>query len=282
MTVPPVPTPEPARVPLVLLPAVDVTGGQATQLVRGVAGSGKVYGDPLAAARAWQEQGARWLHLVDLDAAFGRGDNRTLLAGVVAAVDVRVELAGGIRDDESLAAALGTGCARVVIGTAALEDPEWCARVIGEHGDRVAVGLDVRLAPDGAHRLSARGWTRDGGLLWETLERLDAAGCARYVVTDINRDGTLTGPNTQLLLEVAARTPAPVVASGGISTLADIAALAALTRPRELIASAEPTGPSGPSGPMGGGIDSAIVGTALYEGAFTLPDALRVAAGAPA
>lgn len=244
--------------PLVLLPAVDVTGGQATQLVRGVAGSGRVYGEPLAAALAWQEQGARWLHLVDLDAAFGRGDNRALLADVVAQVGIDVELAGGIRDDASLDAALATGCTRVVIGTAALEDPDWCARVIDRHGDRIAVGLDVRLAPDGDHRLSARGWTRDGGLLREALERLDGAGCARYVVTDINRDGTLTGPNTELLLEVAARTPAPVVASGGISTLADLTALAALTAR---------------------GIEAAIVGTALYEAAFTLPDALQVAAG---
>jgi 1-(5-phosphoribosyl)-5-[(5-phosphoribosylamino)methylideneamino] imidazole-4-carboxamide isomerase/N-(5'phosphoribosyl)anthranilate isomerase len=244
--------------PLVLLPAVDVTGGQATQLVRGVAGSGKVYGEPLAAALAWRDQGASWVHLVDLDAAFGRGDNRALLADVVAALDIDVELAGGIRDDASLAAALATGATRVVIGTAALEDPGWCARIIGEHGDRVTIGLDVRLSPDGAHRLSARGWTRDGGLLWDALARLDAAGCARYVVTDINRDGTLTGPNTHLLLDVAARTPAPVVASGGISTLADVAALATLTDR---------------------GIEGAIIGTALYEKAFTLPDALRVAAG---
>jgi len=246
------------RPALVLLPAVDVTGGQATQLVRGVAGSGKVYGDPLAAAHAWREQGARWLHLVDLDAAFGRGDNRELLAQVVDGLDLRVELAGGIRDEQSLQAALGTGCARVVLGTAALEDPAWCDRVLGEHGDRVAVGLDVRLAPDGAHTLAARGWTRDGGLLWDTLERLERAGCSRYVVTDIDRDGTLTGPNTQLLLDVAARTRAPVVASGGISTLADVTALRALT---------------------GRGIEGAIVGTALYEGAFTLSDALGAAGG---
>lgn len=244
--------------PLVLLPAVDVTGGRATQLVRGVAGSGRVYGEPLAAALAWQQQGAHWLHLVDLDAAFGRGDNRALLAEVVAQVDLDVELAGGIRDDATLEAALATGCTRVVIGTAALEDPRWCARAIGEHGSRITVGLDVRLDPDGAHRLSARGWTRDGGPLWAALERLDAAGCTRYVVTDIDRDGTLTGPNTELLLDVAARTPAPVVASGGISTLTDLTSLAALTDR---------------------GIEGAIVGTALYEGAFTLPDALRVAAG---
>ena len=244
--------------PLVLLPAVDVTGGQATQLVQGVAGSGKSYGDPVEAALTWQRAGAQWLHLVDLDAAFGRGHNRELLARVVGALDIPVEMSGGIRDDDSLRAALAAGCARVNIGTAALEEPDWCERIIAEHGDRVAIGLDVRASPDGTHRLSARGWTRDGGLLWETLERLDGQGCARYVVTDISRDGTLTGPNTQLLLAVAARTRAPVIASGGVTTLDDVAALAALT---------------------GSGIEGAIVGTALYEGTLSLPDALRIAPG---
>ncbi len=241
-----------------LLPAVDVTEGRATQLVQGVAGSGKTYGDPIEAALTWQRAGARWLHLVDLDAAFGRGHNRELLAAVVAALDIPVEMSGGIRDDDSLRAALATGCARVNIGTAALEDPDWCARIIGEYGRQVAIGLDVRTDASGEHRLAARGWTRDGGLLWETLARLDSQGCARYVVTDISRDGTLTGPNTQLLLDVAARTPAPVVASGGVTTLADVAALAALTDR---------------------GIEGAIVGTALYEGTLTLPDALRIAPG---
>ncbi|HSK25447.1 MAG TPA: bifunctional 1-(5-phosphoribosyl)-5-((5-phosphoribosylamino)methylideneamino)imidazole-4-carboxamide isomerase/phosphoribosylanthranilate isomerase PriA [Jiangellales bacterium] len=241
--------------PLVLLPAVDVAGGRAVRLVQGEAGSETSYGDPWDAALAWQEAGAEWIHLVDLDAAFGRGSNRDLLADVVRRLDVAVELSGGIRDDESLAAALGTGCRRVNLGTAALEDPAWTVRVIAEHGDRVAVGLDVR-----GTTLAARGWTREGGDLWEVLERLDRDGCARYVVTDVTKDGTLRGPNVELLREVCARTDRPVVASGGVSTLED------LRVPRGLVAL---------------GVEGAIVGKALYAGAFTLPEALAVAGGVP-
>src|ERR1700760_186266 len=183
---------------LILLPAVDVVEGRAVRLVQGGAGSETEYGSALDAALGWQRDGAEWIHLVDLDAAFGRGSNRELLAEVVGKLDVQVELSGGIRDDESLAAALATGCARVNLGTAALEDPDWCARAIAEHGERVAVGLDVRITDEG-HRLAARGWTKDGGDLWEVLERLDRDGCARYVVTDVSKDGTLQGPNVQLL-----------------------------------------------------------------------------------
>ncbi len=231
-----------------LLPAVDVSDGRAVRLVQGAAGSETDYGSPLDAALAWQEQGATWIHLVDLDAAFGRGSNRDLLADVVGRLDVRVEMSGGIRDDESLRAALSTGCHRVNIGTAALENPQWCAGAIAEFGDRVAVGLDVR-----GTTLSARGWTQDGGELFQTLARLDAEGCARYVVTDVNRDGTLTGPNLELLASVCAATSRPVVASGGVSTLADLRVLAAL-RPI--------------------GVEAAIVGKALYAQAFTLREAL--------
>ncbi len=236
---------------LELLPAVDVAGGQAVQLVQGVAGTGGQFGDPWEAAAAWQEQGAEWLHLVDLDAAFGRGSNRALLADIVGRLDIKVELSGGIRDAETLEAALATGCRRVNLGTAALEQPEWTAAAIADHGDRIAVGLDVR-----GTTLAARGWTREGGDLWATLERLDREGCARYVVTDVAKDGMLKGPNLDLLREVCAVTERPVVASGGVSTLADIAAI------RELV----PTG-----------VEGAIVGSALYRDAFTLPDALDVA-----
>lgn len=240
------------RPALELLPAVDVQDGQAVRLVQGEAGTETSYGSPFEAALAFERAGARWLHLVDLDAAFGRGTNAPLLAEVVAALDLDVELSGGIRDDDSLAAALATGCRRVNIGTAALEDPDWTAEIIAEHGDRIAVGLDVR-----GRTLAARGWTREGGDLWETLERLDHAGCARYVVTDVTKDGTLRGPNLDLLSEVCARTDAAVIASGGVSSLADIAAL------RELV-------------PLG--LEGAIVGKALYAQAFTLPEALEVAA----
>jgi 1-(5-phosphoribosyl)-5-[(5-phosphoribosylamino)methylideneamino] imidazole-4-carboxamide isomerase/N-(5'phosphoribosyl)anthranilate isomerase len=234
--------------PLVLLPAVDVAAGQAVRLVQGEAGSETSYGDPLAAALAWQEGGAEWIHLVDLDAAFGRGSNRELLAEVTGQLDVHVELSGGIRDDASLAAALSTGCRRVNIGTAALEDPVWCARAIAEHGDRIAVGLDVR-----GTTLAARGWTQEGGDLWETLERLEQDGCARYVVTDVTKDGTLRGPNLDLLREVASRTDRPIVASGGVSSINDLVAIAELV----------PTG-----------VEGAIVGKALYAGAFTIEEAI--------
>jgi phosphoribosylanthranilate isomerase len=238
-----------------VLPAVDVADGTAVRLVRGAAGTATAYGDPRDAAQAWAAAGADWVHLVDLDAAFGRGSNRELLARVTAELPVSVELSGGIRDDASLEAALATGCARVNLGTAALEDPSWCSAAIARHGERIAVGLDVRT--DGAtHRLAARGWTTDGGDLWEALARLDAGGCARYVVTDVGRDGTLCGPNLELLRAVCSRTDAAVVASGGVSTVDDLRALAGLRS-------------AGRSGPEG-----AIVGKALYAGAFTLAEAL--------
>ena len=236
---------------LELLPAVDVRDGRAVQLQQGIAGSGWEFGDPLECALAWQEQGAEWIHLVDLDRAFGTGSNAELLGQIVGRLDIDVEMSGGIRDDDSLRAALATGCRRVKMGTAALEQPEWTARAIAEHGDRIAIGLDVR-----GTTLAARGWTREGGDLWETLSRLDSEGCARYVVTDVAKDGMLAGPNLDLLREVCARTGQPVVASGGVSTLADIAAI------RDLV-------------PLG--VEGAIVGSALYKGAFALPDALEVA-----
>jgi phosphoribosyl isomerase A len=237
---------------LVLLPAVDVADGQAVRLVQGEAGTETSYGEPLDAALAWQSAGAEWIHLVDLDAAFGRGSNHALLAEVTGKLEVKVELSGGIRDDDSLAAALATGCARVNIGTAALENPAWCRKIIAEHGDRIAVGLDVR-----GTTLAARGWTREGGDLWEVLDRLEADGCPRYVVTDVTKDGTLRGPNTGLLREVCARTDRPVVASGGVSSLDDLRALAGL---------------------VPDGVEGAIVGKALYAGAFTLEEALAAVA----
>ncbi|GIE96912.1 bifunctional 1-(5-phosphoribosyl)-5-((5-phosphoribosylamino)methylideneamino)imidazole-4-carboxamide isomerase/phosphoribosylanthranilate isomerase PriA [Paractinoplanes rishiriensis] len=240
---------------LSLLPAVDVADGQAVRLVQGAAGSETAYGDPLEAALAWQNDGAEWVHLVDLDAAFGRGENADLLAGVVRRLDVKVELSGGIRDDASLTRALSTGAARVNIGTAALEDPEWCDRICGEYGDRVAIGLDVR-----GRTLSARGWTRDGGDLYEVLARLDKAGASRYVVTDITKDGMMRGPNLDLLREVCAATDKPIIASGGVSTLDDLRALATL----------EPIG-----------VEGVIAGKALYAGAFTVAEALAALESVP-
>jgi phosphoribosylformimino-5-aminoimidazole carboxamide ribotide isomerase/phosphoribosylanthranilate isomerase len=238
---------------LELLPAVDVKDGRAVRLVQGELARESIYGSPLEVALDFQNSGAQWLHLVDLDAAFGRGENSVLLEEVVGRLDIDVELSGGIRDDESLMRALATGCRRVNLGTAALENPEWTSRVIAEHGDRIAVGLDVR-----GHVLAARGWTQEGGDLFETLARLESDGCARYVVTDVTKDGTLQGPNLELLKEVCAATKKPVVASGGISSLEDIKALCALNHI---------------------GVEGAIVGKALYAGAFTLPEALLVANG---
>ena len=235
---------------LELLPAVDVKDARAVRLVQGELSAETAYGNPLDVALEFQSAGAEWIHLVDLDAACGRGSNAQLLAEVVGRLDIKVELSGGIRDDDSLRRALASGCTRVNLGTAALENPEWTARVITEFGDRIAVGLDVR-----GHVLAARGWTQEGGDLFETIERLERDGCARYVVTDVTKDGTLKGPNLQLLKEVCAATKKPVVASGGISSLADIQAL------KELHAL---------------GVEGAIVGKALYAGAFTLHEALEL------
>ncbi len=237
--------------PLILLPAVDVADGQAVRLVQGELGTETSYGSPLDAALAWQEQGAEWIHLVDLDAAFGKGSNRELLKEVTAKLDIKVELSGGIRDDESLNNALATGAARINLGTAALEDPDWTAKVITQHGDKIAIGLDVR-----GRNLAARGWTKEGGELIETLQRLDKDNAARYVVTDVTKDGTLQGPNTALLREILDYTKKPVIASGGIAQLSDIAELRQLTNI---------------------GVEGAIVGKALYAQKFTLKDALRIA-----
>lgn len=235
---------------LILLPAVDVRGGKAVRLVRGELSAESQYGEPLEAALAFQRAGANWIHLVDLDAAFGTGENQKILREVIEKVEINVELSGGIRDEESLNRALSTGCARINLGTAALESPEWTAAVIAKHGERIAVGLDVR-----GRTLAARGWTKEGGDLYEILARLDSEGCARYVVTDVNKDGTLQGPNLELLRSVCEATSKPVIASGGVSSLED------LTKLKDLVSI---------------GVEGAIVGKALYAGAFTLEQALAV------
>jgi 1-(5-phosphoribosyl)-5-[(5-phosphoribosylamino)methylideneamino] imidazole-4-carboxamide isomerase/N-(5'phosphoribosyl)anthranilate isomerase len=235
---------------LMLLPAVDVANGQAVRLVQGEAGTETTYGAPLDAALAWQRAGAQWVHLVDLDAAFGRGSNADLLAEVISKLDVAVELSGGIRDDASLERALATGCDRVIIGTAALEQPDWVSDVIAEHGERIAVGLDVR-----GTRLAARGWTTMGGELTDVLGRLESDGCRRYVVTDVMKDGTLAGPNLDLLRQVCGLTRRPVIASGGVSALEDVRAIASLVQV---------------------GVEGAIIGKALYAAVFTLEEALAV------
>jgi len=236
---------------LILLPAVDVSNGQAVRLVQGELGSETVYGSPLEAAINFQEQGAEWIHLVDLDAAFGKGNNFSLLKEVVEKLDIKVELSGGIRDDDSLNDALSTGAKRINLGTAALENPEWTKKVIKLHQDKIAIGLDVR-----GRTLAARGWTKDGGDLFETLKRLDEDNASRYVVTDVTKDGTLTGPNIDLLIEITKFTKKPLIASGGISEIEDLVKLKTLV-------------------PLG--VEGAIVGKALYSNKFTLKQALEVA-----
>ncbi len=243
-----------------LLPAVDVADGQTVRLVRGEAVTETTHGAPLDIALAWQTAGAEWIHLVDVDAAFGRGSNAELLATVIGELDVNVELSGGIRNDASLKRALSTGCARIILATAALEDPAWCAQAIAAHGERIAVSLDVRVVenPGGSvqHRLAARGLTRDGGDLWETLARLDRYGCARYIVTDVSMDGMLRGPNVELYRAVTSATTAPVIASGGISSIGDLVVLAEAAA-------------------AGANLEGSIVGKALYASRFTLPEALE-------
>lgn len=239
--------------PLELLPAVDVQDGKAVRLVQGAYGTATNYGDPFEAAIGWQQAGAEWLHLVDLDAAFGHGNNREIIRRITSELGIKIELSGGLRDDASLDEALAMGATRVNLGTAALENPEWTAQVIKKYGDKIAVGLDVR-----GEKLATRGWVQEGGNIWDVLEQLETAGCARYVVTDITKDGTLTGPNTELLVQIAEKTGKPVVASGGISTLDDIAKLA---------------------GMVDRGIEGAIIGKALYANQFTLEQALQVASG---
>ncbi len=239
---------------LELLPAVDVSNGMAVRLTQGELGSEESFGHPLAAAEDWIAAGAEWIHLVDLDAAFGKGNNKAVIAEVVKnAGNTKIELSGGIRDDASLESALELGAKRVNLGTAALENPDWTARVIDAYGDQIAVGLDVR-----GNTLAARGWTKEGGDLFEVLARLEQAGCSRYVVTDVTKDGTLRGPNLDLLESVMAKTDKPVVASGGISSLADIENLKALV-------------------PLG--LEGAILGKSLYAKKFTLQEALRIANG---
>ena len=239
------------RTKLEILPAIDVRGGRAVRLVQGELAKESNYGLPIEVARDFVAEGADWIHLVDLDAAFGIGSNFELIREVISSVDIKVELSGGIRDDESLERALATGCKRVNLGTIAIENPEWTAKAISKFADRIAVGLDVR-----GHTLATRGWTEEGGDLFEMLTKLDKAGASRYIVTDVTKDGTLTGPNLDLLREVCAATNAPVVASGGISVLKDLVLLRELT-------------------PIG--VEGAIIGKAIYSGAFTVAQALEVA-----
>jgi 1-(5-phosphoribosyl)-5-[(5-phosphoribosylamino)methylideneamino] imidazole-4-carboxamide isomerase/N-(5'phosphoribosyl)anthranilate isomerase len=233
-----------------LLPAVDIKQGKAVRLKQGEISDKTVYGSPVECALDFQNSGADWLHLVDLDAAFGVGSNSEIVLEVINSLNIKVELSGGIRTDESLAKALATSCDRVILGTAALEDPSWSSKVIKKYGEKIAVSLDVR-----GETLAARGWVREGGNLYEAITRLASDGCAMFIVTDISKDGTLQGPNFELLEKVCKFSQVPVIASGGVSSLADLKRLVSM---QDI------------------GIKGAIVGKALYEGAFTVEEALAV------
>ena len=236
---------------LELLPAVDVSKGQAVRLSQGDSDTEESFGSPMDAARTWINSGAQWIHLVDLDAAFERGNNGSIIREVVAGCQgVKIQLSGGIVDQQSLDAALATGATRVNLATPALAEMSWVQKVIAEFGDRIAVGLDVR-----GSTLIGRGSSKEVGELPEVLEQLEQAGCARYIVTDVAKDGMLQGPNLELLRQVLEITEKPVVASGGISSLDDISALNQLV-------------------PYG--LESAILGKALYANRFTLEQALEL------
>jgi phosphoribosyl isomerase A len=232
---------------MILLPAVDIRDGRCVRLAQGDFDRETVYDeDPVAVAKRYESEGAEWLHVVDLDAALeGVPRNRDLVAEVIKSVGIPVQCSGGIRDTAAVDAAKDAGAERVVVGTAALRDPSFVEDAVSAHGAFLAVGLDVR-----GQTLQARGWTEEAGELWPTLERLVATGVARFVVTDVMRDGMLEGPNFSLLASIQDWTDRPLVASGGVSSLRDLSSLASL------------------------GVEGCIVGKALYAGKFSLPDAL--------
>ena len=236
---------------LTIIPAIDIKGGRAVRLNQGRASQVTDYGDPVERAYEFERTGARWLHVVDLDAAFGDGSNRAIVESIVANVDISVEVSGGIRDSDAVARALETGAHRITLGTAAVEDPLWAAKMIEKYGHRIVIGLDVRDRVVATH-----GWTKSAGALADLIKRFDDAGCQMYMVTDISKDGTLTGPNIELLRESAALTSGSIIASGGVASLDDIASL------RELVPA---------------GVEAVIIGKAFYEGYFTVSEACEVA-----
>ena len=237
--------------PLTIIPAIDIKAGRAVRLHQGKASQVTDYGDPVERAYEFERTGARWLHVVDLDAAFGEGDNRGIVESIVANVDISVEVSGGLRDSDAVARALDSGAHRVTLGTAAVEDPGWAAKMIERYGSRIVIGLDVR---DGL--VATHGWTKSAGAMVDLIRRFDDAGCEMYMVTDISKDGTLTGPNLDLLRESAELTSGSIIASGGVASLDDVALL------RELV----PTG-----------FEAVIIGKAFYEGYFTVAEACEVA-----
>jgi phosphoribosyl isomerase A len=240
-----------------LYPAVDIKDGRAVRLTQGRADEETVYGeDPVAVAQRFVDAGTSWLHVVDLDAAFtGEPRNRHLIEGIVEATGCRVQASGGVRTVADVQAALAYGAERVVIGTMALSEPTFVAEVLDLVGPRIAVGLDAR-----GTTLQARGWTEEAGELFEALTCFTEMGVPRFVYTDVAKDGMLAGPNVEMLRRVADATSAHVTASGGVSSLDDLDQLAECHER----------------------VDAAIVGKALYSGAFTLEEALTRVTGASA
>ena len=238
---------------LEIFPAIDVKDGVAIRLTKGELNNQSKYGDPLEVANEFVKSGVNWIHLVDLDAAFGIGDNSEILALIIKNINIKIQLSGGIKDEQSLNKALATGCSRINIATSALEQLDWVESVIHKHGDKVCVSLDVN-----GKVLSPRGSNKSGEDLFQVITRLDKAGCARYVLTDVNRDGALNGPSLELLKEVTSFTKTPIVASGGVSSLSDVKSLMQLTNQ---------------------GVEAVIIGKALYTGAFTLTQALATVKG---
>ena len=238
---------------LEIFPAIDVKDGVAIRLTKGELNNQSKYGDPLEVANEFVKSGVNWIHLVDLDAAFGIGDNSEILASIIKNINIKIQLSGGIKDEQSLNKALATGCSRINIATSALEQLDWVESVIHKHGDKICVSLDVN-----GKVLSPRGSNKSGGDLFQVITRLDKVRCARYVLTDVNRDGALNGPNLELLKEVTSFTKTPIVASGGVSSLNDVKSLMQLTNQ---------------------GVEAVIIGKALYTGAFTLTQALATVKG---
>jgi phosphoribosylanthranilate isomerase len=235
---------------MIVIPAIDLRGGRCVRLTRGDPSQQTEYGaDPVETALRFQEQGAQLIHVVDLDAALGNGSNTDTIAAIAAEVSARLQVGGGLRSDDAVVAALQMGAHRAVLGTAAVTDPSFVRRQVDAHGDAIVVALDVR---DG--RAMVRGWQDEGPALEDILPELDRVGAPRYLVTAIDADGTLTGPNMSLYGQVQALTDRPLLASGGVGTLDHLRHLAAA------------------------GVEGVIVGKALYEGALSLTDALAMTA----
>ena len=232
---------------MIVIPAIDLRGGRAVRLLRGNPDDETSYhDDPVAVATRFQEEGARRLHLIDLDAALDDGDNRSFVREICQAVVIPVQVGGGVRTLEEIEAVLNLGAARAILGTAAALDASFVARAVEEFAERVLVAVDVR-----GGRVMVKGWTEEGPELAEAMAALNDAGAPRYLVTAIARDGTLDGPDLRLYKQVLGLTDRPVIASGGVRTADDIWAL------------------------RDAGCEASVTGKALYEKTLKLSQVIR-------